>query len=38
MYEKKNKLSEPASFLDEISVRLLRAVHRNINQKCAIFI
>ena len=38
MYEKKNKLSQPASILDVISVRLSDDVYRNINEKCAIFL
>ena len=33
MYEKKNKLSKPVPILIEISVRLLDAVYRNINEK-----
>ena len=39
MYEKKNKLSQSAPILIEISARLLDAVYRNnINEKCAIFL
>ena len=38
MYEKKSELSHPAPISDEISVRLSGAVHRNINDKCAIFL
>ena len=34
MYEKKNKLSQPASILDVISVRLSDDIYRNINEKC----
>ena len=37
MYEKKNKLIQPAPTLDKISALLLDAVHRNINEKGAIF-
>ena len=33
MYEKKNKLSKTVPILIEISVRLLDAVYRNINEK-----
>ena len=32
MYEKKNKLTQQAPILDEISVRLSKAVHRCINK------
>ena len=37
MYEKKNKLTQPAPILIEISARLSDAVHRNMNEKGAIF-
>ena len=37
MYERKNELSKPAPILEEISFRLLDAVHRNIDEKCFIF-
>ena len=38
MYEKKNKFSQPAPILDEISVRLSDAVYGIINEKCTIFL
>ena len=38
MYEKKNKLNQPVPNLDEIRVGLSDADHRNINEKCAIFL
>ena len=39
MYEKKNKLSQPAPILIKISERLSHAVYRNnINEKCLIFL
>lgn len=37
MYEKKNKLTQQAPILDEISVRLSKAVHRYINKNSAFF-
>ena len=38
MYEKKNKFSQPAPILDEISVRLSDADYGIINEKCTIFL
>ena len=39
MYEKKNKLSQPAPILIKISARLSHAVYRNnINEKCVTFL
>ena len=39
MYNKKNKLSQPAPILIKISPRLSRAVYRNnVNEKCVIFL
>ena len=38
MYEKKNKLNQSVPILDEISVRLSKAVYRNINGKCTTFL
>ena len=37
MYEKKNKLSQPAPILDEISARLSDAVHRNLMKNAPFF-
>ena len=37
MYEKKNKLTQQAPILDEISVRLSKAVHRYINKNATFF-
>ena len=38
MNEYKNKLIQPLPILDEISIRLSAAVHRNINEKCTTFL
>lgn len=38
MCEKESKLSQPVPILDEISVWLLDAIHRNINKKGTIFL
>ena len=39
MYEKKNKLSQPAPILIKISARLSHAVcSNNINEKCVFFL
>ena len=38
MYEKKNKWTQTAPMLGEIMVWLRKATHRNINEKCAIFL
>ena len=38
MYEKKNKLRQPAPILDKISACLSDAVHPNINAKCDTFL
>ena len=38
MHEKKNKFSQFAPILDEISVRLLDAVHHSIDEKYTIFL
>ena len=37
MYEQKNKLTQPAPVLDEISIRLSDAVHRNITHSLWVF-
>ena len=37
MYDKKNKLSQPAPVLDEISVRLPNAAYGNIMTKASFF-
>ena len=38
MYEKQNKLSQPAPILIKINIRLTDAVYCDINEKCAIFL
>ena len=38
MHEKKNKFSQFAPILDEISVRLLDTVHHSIDEKYTIFL
>ena len=38
MCEKESKLSQPFPILDEISVWLFDAIHRNINKKGTIFL
>ena len=38
MYEKKNKMSQPATVLDKISVRLSEAEHCNVNDKYVIIL
>ena len=38
MCEKESKLSQPVPILDEISVWLLDAIHRNINKKGTIIL
>ena len=37
MYDKKNKLSQPAPVLDEINVRLPNAAYGNIMKKASFF-